>query len=78
MAKSKKWSQAKKVETFRAKNFRIKSGLFFIFRTRKTITKLEQEFDVALILNHFDPKYYIKTKTNAYDYIIDGILINWF
>ena len=30
-------------------------------------------FIEALILNHFDPKYYIQIKIDVSDYTIDGI-----
>ena len=41
MAKSKMWIQAKKVKVFKAKNLGIQSGLFLIFRVRKTFTKVK-------------------------------------
>ena len=40
IAKSKKCIQAKKVETFRAKNLGIQSGFYFISGAKRAFTKL--------------------------------------
>ena len=73
MAKLKRWIQAKRAKTSRAKNL-SKSRMFLIFKARKIFTKLRQAFVKALILNHFDPKHHIHIETDISGYTIDGIL----
>ncbi len=48
--------------------------MFLTPGARKAFTKLRQAFVKALILNHFDPKYYIQIETDVFTYAISRIL----
>ena len=41
---------------------------------RQAFTQLRQTFTEALILRHFDPKYYIRIETDALGYAIGDVL----
>jgi hypothetical protein len=49
---------------------------FFLFtnKAKQTFDKLKDAFQYALILTHFDSKFLIKLKTNAFDYEIVDII----
>ena len=55
------------------KNINIKPG-FFTLKTRLAFIKLKQIFVKAPIFFYFDPEYYIRIKTDASGYAINGIL----
>ena len=47
---------------------------YLTFDAKRAFTQLGQAFTEALILQHFDPEYYIRIETNASDYAIGGVL----
>ena len=47
---------------------------FLTLDTRRAFTQLRQAFTEAIILRHFDPKHYIRIKTNASGYAIGSVL----
>ena len=47
--------------------------MFITFRAKKALIKLKEVFVEALILNHFNPKYYIQIKTNLSSYAMSKI-----
>ena len=49
------------------------SGLFLISGAKKVFTKLRQAFIKALILNYFNPEYYIQIEIDASSYAINRI-----
>ncbi len=49
--------------------------MFSTFDAKYIFSKLRQAFDKALILNHFDLKYYIRIETDIFHgYLITKIL----
>ena len=47
---------------------------FLTPKAKKTFIYLKKTFTKALILRHFDPKYYIQIETNALGYAISRVL----
>ncbi len=47
---------------------------FLTFEAKKAFIYLQKTFVEALILRHFDPKYYIHIKTNVLRYAISEVL----
>ena len=48
--------------------------IFLTSGAKETFNQLKQAFTKALILQHFNPKYYIRIETNASNYAIGGVL----
>jgi hypothetical protein len=54
---------------------KIKKEFFlFIEKAKETFNLLRDVFQYAFILTHFDSKFLIKLKTNAFDYEIVNII----
>ena len=56
-----------------SKNLNRATG-YPIPNARQTFTQLKRTFTKALMLQHFDLKYYIKIKTEVLDYAISRVL----
>ena len=48
--------------------------IFLTLSIKEAFNKLRQAFTKTIILQHFDPKYYIWIKTDALGYTIGGVL----
>lgn len=76
----KNFSKSKKLKNIICKiltytNIKATQKLMFLtFYTRQTFNYLEQAFIKALILQHFDLKYYIQIEINVSNYTIRRIL----
>jgi hypothetical protein len=51
-----------------------KESFLLIEKTKQTFDLLKDVFQYALILAHFDSKFFIKLKMNAFDYEIVDII----
>jgi patatin-like phospholipase/acyl hydrolase len=51
-----------------------KKSFLFIEKAKQTFDLFEDVFRYAFILTHFDSKFLIKLKTNAFDYEIVDII----
>ena len=64
---------SQKIEISRAKNLNSQLRAFFTYGARQAFIKLKQAFIEALILNHFNPEYYIQIETDTSSYAISEI-----
>ncbi len=77
LAKSKKLksTKSKKSDLPKASFVRVNSATDFLtHKAKKAFIHLQNAFTKALILKHFDPKYYICIEINALGYAITGVL----
>ena len=63
----------KTVERLPSKNSNEVTG-YLTSKARSTFTQLRKVFTKAPILQHFNPKYYIRIKTDVSGYVISGML----
>lgn len=58
----------------KSENLTVRAMRFLTSKARVAFTQLKQVFTKAIILQHFDPKYYIRIKTNVSNYTISEFL----